>query len=189
MSALPVAITEQDAQALIARLAGIAPGRHWVVTCYLKLEPRDRTRGKYLIKLKTRAKGLLLNYESQPEIAANVKQVLDYLEQPNHLPRARAIAIFASRELQLFETLPLPHVHRSRLAVAHEPLVRELLGLEEEIGTILTAVYDRTAARFFEVTAYDCAELPGLAGIDASHAGKFHGVHSGVPLGSAGEHN
>jgi len=189
MSALPAAITEQDARATIARLAGIAPGRDWVVSCYLKLEPRDRTRGKYLIKLKTRAKGLLLNYEGQPEIAANLQQVLDYLEQPNHLPRARAIAIFASRALDLFEALPLPHVHRSRLAVSHEPLVRELLGLEEEFGTILAVVYDRTAARFFEVTAYDCAELPALAGIDASRAGKFHGAHGGVPGGSAGERN
>ncbi len=189
MSALPAAITEQDARATIARLAGIAPGRDWVVSCYLKLEPRDRSRGKYLIKLKTRAKGLLLNYEGQPEIAANLQQVLDYLEQPNHLPRARAIAIFASRALDLFEALPLPHVHRSRLAVSHEPLVRELLGLEEEFGTILAVVYDRTAARFFEVTAYDCAELPGLAGIEASRAGKFHGAHSGVPGGSAGERN
>src|SRR5216117_680046 len=189
MSFLPAAITEQDAQATIARLAGIAPGRDWVVSCYLKLEPRDRTRGKYLIKLKTRAKGLLLNYEGHPEIAANLQQVLDYLEQPNHLPRARAIAIFASRALDLFEALPLPHVHRSRLAVSHEPLVRELLGLEEEFGTILAVVYDRTAARFFEVTAYDCAEVPGLAGIEASRAGKFHGAHSGVPGGSAGERN
>jgi peptide chain release factor subunit 1 len=189
MSALPAGITEQDARATIARLAGIPPGRDWVVSCYLKLEPRDRTRGKYLIKLKTRAKGLLLNYEGQPEIAAAVQQVLDYLEQPNHLPRARGIAIFASRALELFEALPLPHVHRSRLAVAHEPLVRELLGLEEEFGTILAVVYDRTAARFFDVTAYDCAELPGLAGIEASRAGKFHGAHSGVPGGSAGERN
>src|SRR5207247_2937443 len=185
------AILERDAEATIARLARIAPGRDWVVSCYLKLEPRDRSRGKYLIKLKTRAKGLLLNYEGQPEIAANLQQVLDYLEQPNHLPRARAIAIFASRALDLFEALPLPHVHRSRLAVSHEPLVRELLGLEEEFGTILCVVYDRTAARFFEVTAYDCVERPGLPGIESSRAGKFHGgARSGAPSGgSIGEYN
>ncbi|MGH7521130.1 MAG: hypothetical protein ACREMI_07610 [Gemmatimonadales bacterium] len=188
MSALPAAITEQDAKAVVARLAAIAPGSHWVVSCYLKLEPRDRMRGKYLIKLKTRAKGLLLSYQDQPAIAANLKQVLEYLEEPNHLPRSRAIAIFASRELDLFEALPLPHVHRSRLAVAHEPLVRELLVLEEEFGTILAVVYDRTAARFFEVTAYDCVELPGLAGIESSRAGKFHG-HAATPFGSAGERN
>ena len=176
MSALPAAITEQDVRAAALRLAAIAPGNYWVVSCYLKLEPRDRTRGKYLIKLKTRAKGL-----AEPAVAADLQQVLEYLEQPNHLPRSRAIAIFASRALGLFEALPLPHVHRSRLAVAHEPLVRELLALEEEFGTILAVVYDRTAARFFEVTAYDCVELPGLAGIEASRAGKFHG--------RAGEHN
>src|SRR5258705_3636170 len=173
---LSAAITEQDVQDAIARLARVEPGLHWVVSCYLKLEPRDRPRGKYWIKVKPGAKGLLRNYEDQPAVAANLEQVVDYLEQPNHLPRARAIAIFASRELALFDVLPLPHVHRSRLAVSHEPLVRELLGLEEEFGTILAVVYDRTAARFFEVTAYDCIELPGLAGIETTRAGKFHGA-------------
>src|SRR6266480_5540413 len=192
---LSAAITEQDVQDAIARLARVEPGLHWVVSCYLKLEPRDRTRGKYLIKMKTRAKGLLRDYEDQPAVAANLEQVVDYLEQPNHLPRARAIAIFASRELALFEVLPLPHVHRSRLAVSHEPLVRELLVLEEEFGTILAVVYDRTAARFFEVTAFDSVELPAIAGIDASRAGKFHGsdqrqvlARGGTPSGSAGEY-
>src|SRR6266516_5227535 len=198
MSAPPLsaAITEHDVQDAIARLARVEPGLHWVVSCYLKLEPRDRTRGKYLIKMKTRAKGLLREYEDQPAVAANLEQVVDYLEQPNHLPRARAIAIFASRELALFDVLPLPHVHRSRLAVSHEPLVRELLGLEEEFGTILAVVYDRTAARFFEITAYDCIELPGLSGIESSRVGKFHGgnqrlvmARGGTPSGSAGEYN
>ena len=203
MSALPAAITEQDAQAAIARLASIGPGRHWVVTCYLKLEPRDRTRGKYLIKMKNRVRERAaqlarqtLSHEDREAIAASLRQVLEYLEEPNHLPRSRAIAIFAARELALFEALPLPHVHRSRLAVDHQPLVRELLGLEEEFGTILTVVYDRTAARFFEVTAYDCVERPGLAGLDTSRAGKFHGgnqrqvmARGGTPSGSAGEHN
>ncbi len=203
MSALPAAITEQDARAAIARLAAIEPGRHWVLTCYLKLEPRDRTRGKYLIKMKNRVREReaqlarqSLSHEDREAIAASLRQVLNYLEEPNHLPRARGFAIIASRELGLFETLPLPHVHRSRLAVDHQPLVRELLGLEEEFGTILTVVYDRTAARFFEVTAYDCIERPGLAAIHASRAGKFHGGHqrqvmvrAGTPSGSAGEHN
>lgn len=203
MSALPAAITERDAHDAVARLAAIAPGDHWVVSCYLKLEPRDRTRGKYLIKMKNRVREREaalarqpLSHNDREAIAASLRRVLDYLEEPNHLPRARAIAIFASRELGLFEAIPLPHVHRSRLAVAREPLVKELLVLEEEFGTILAVVYDRTAARFLEVTAYECVELPGLAGIDASRAGKFHGSHQrlvmargGTPSGSAGEHN
>ena len=203
MSALPAAITEQDAQDAIARLAAVQPGNHWVVSCYLKLEPKDRTRGKYLIKMKNRVKEREaalarqpLSHQERAAIAQTLRQVLEFLEEPSHLPRARAIAIFASQELQLFEALPLPHVHRSRLAVAREPLVRELLVLEEEFGTILAVIYDRTAARFFELTAYETVELPGLAATDASRAGKFHGAsqrqvlsRAGTPSGSAGEHN
>jgi peptide subunit release factor 1 (eRF1) len=203
MSALPAAITERDARDAVARLVAIQPGDHRVVSCYLKLEPRDRTRGKYLIKMKNRVREReaalsrqSLSHREREAIAHSLRQVLDYLEEPNHLPRSRAIAIFASRELGLFEVLPLPHVHRSRLAVAREPLVREALVLEEEFGTILAVVYDRTAARFFEITAYDAVELPGLAAIDASRAGKFHGAsqrqimaRGGTPSGSAGEHN
>src|SRR5262245_44051915 len=203
MSALPAAITERDARDAVARLAAIQPGNHWVVSCYLKLEPRDRTRGKYLIKMKNRVKERQAELSRQPlshqdreGIAQALREVLDYLEEPNHLPRARGIAIFTSRELGLFEVLPLPHVHRSRLAVAREPLVRELLALEEEFGTILAVVYDRTAARFFEIPAYDTVELPAVPALDVSRAGKFHGAsqrqvlaRAGTPSGSAGEHN
>jgi len=188
MRTLPALVTEQDVHAAVQRLATIDPGPYWVVTCYLKLEPRDRTRGKYLIKMKNRVKGAAdalskqsLGHADREAIAADLQRVLNYLEEPNHLPSTRAIAIFASQGLDLFETLPLPHVHRSRLAVDHEPLVRELVALDEEFGTILVVVYDRTAARFFEVTAYDCLELTALPAIDASRASKFHG--------SAGEHN
>jgi len=203
MSTVLAAVTEQDVRAAVQRLAAVDPGMYWVVTCYLKLEPRDRTRGKYLIKMKNRVKDASaaltrqsLRHADREAIAADLERVLAYLEEPNHLPSTRAIAIFASRGLDLFEALPLPHVHRSRLAIDREPLVRELVALDEEFGTILVIVYDRTAARFFEVTAYGCVELTSLAGIEASRAGKFHGSHqrqvmarAGTPSGSAGEHN
>src|SRR5438034_576213 len=201
MSTLPALVTEQDVHAAVQRLATIDPGPYWVVTCYLKLEPRDRTRGKYLIKMKNRVKQAAdalskqsLGHVEREAIAADLQRVLDYLEEPNHLPSTRAIAIFASQGLDLFETLPLPHVHRSRLAVEHEPLVRELVALDEEFGTILVVVYDRTAARFFEVSAYDCVELTALPAIDASRASKFHGseqrqvmTRAGTPSGSRSE--
>src|SRR5438094_6838984 len=110
MSAIPTAITEPDAQAVLARLASIAPGPHWVVTCYLKLEPRDRSRGKYLIKMKNRVRESeaalarqALTHQDREVISAALREVLDYLEEPSHLPSARAIAIFASRQLGLFE--------------------------------------------------------------------------------------
>jgi len=120
--------------------------------------------------------------------------VLHYFEDPTHLPPARGIALFACGKLNLFQALALPHVHRSRLALAPVPLIRELVALEEEFGTILVAACDRTGARFFEVTAFDVVELPAVAALDASRGGKFHGsgqaiARAGVHVGSAGEHN
>ncbi len=192
---------ERDLRASVAGLAAIPAGPHWVVSCYLKLEPRDKTRGKYLIKMKNRVRETATALARRPleradreAIAADLGRVLAYFEDPGRLPSTRGIGIFASQGLQLFEALALPHVHRSRLGVDRVPLVRELVALEEEFGTILVAVCDRTAARFFEVTAFDCAELTSLAGVDASRGGKFHGsrqvmARAGTPSGSAGEHN
>jgi peptide chain release factor subunit 1 len=87
-------------------------------------------------------------------------------------------------------------VHRSRLGVSREPLVRELAALEEEFGTILVVVHDRTSARFFVVTAYEAEELPALPALDASRTNKFHGGQQrqqtgrgSTPAGTAGEHN
>ena len=188
-TAVPI---ERDLSASVAALGAIAPGPHWVVSCYLKLEPRDKTRGKYLIKMKNRVRETVTALARQPleradreAIAADLGRVLQYFDDPGHLPSTRGIAIFASQGLRLFEALALPHVHRSRLGVDRVPLVRELVALEEEFGTILVAVCDRTAARFFEVTAFDCVELTALAGIEASRGSRFHAM----PSGSAGEHN
>ena len=44
---------------VLERLTRVRPGKHRVVSCYLKLEPRDRPRGKYLIKVKNRVKHAL----------------------------------------------------------------------------------------------------------------------------------
>ncbi|HMJ57567.1 MAG TPA: hypothetical protein VK467_00390 [Gemmatimonadales bacterium] len=190
MSRQAVVPIERDLSASVAALAAIEPGPHWVVSCYLKLEPRDKTRGKYLIKMKNRVRETVTTLTTRPleradreAIAADLGRVLEYFEDPGHLPSTRGIAVFASRGLGLFEALSLPHVHRSRLRVDHVPLVRELVALEEEFGTILVAVCDRTAARFFEVTAFDCTELTALAGVEASRGSRFHAVSG------AGEHN
>src|SRR6266545_222665 len=192
MTAAPAVPTAHDVRSEVARLAGMAPGSHWVVSCYLKLEPRDKTRGKYLIKMKNRVREATAGLARRPlgraereAIAVDLERVLAYFDDPGRLPPSRGIAIFACRDLGLFEALALPHVHRSRLAVERTPLIRELVALEQEFGTILVAACDRTAARFFEVMAFDSVELTSLAGIEASRGGRFHAAASG----SAGEHN
>src|SRR6184192_3970852 len=199
MTALPVSVGETAVREAVGRLSAVEPGPYEIVSCYLKLEPRDKARAKYLIKIKNRIKQRASDLERRPldhtqreSVRADLDRLRRYFEEPSRLPSARGIALFACGALDLFEALPLPHVHRSRLAVAPVPLVRELVALEEEFGTILVAACDRTSARFFEVTAYDVVELPSLTA-EATRPGKFHGERQAkrghMLAGGFGEHN
>src|SRR5881628_2935754 len=199
MTAVPVVPSEHAVRDAIERLSRVEPGPFQVLSCYLKLEPRDKERGKYLIKMKNRVKRVesdlarrALDHAQREATAADLARVLHYFEEPTHLPPARGIALFACGRLDLFEALALPHVHRSRLAVAPVPLIRELVALDEEFGTILVAACDRTGARFFQVTAYDVVELPSLTA-EATRPGKFHGERQAkrgnMLAGGFGEHN
>jgi peptide chain release factor subunit 1 len=165
----------------------VQPGRQRVVSCYLKLEPRDRSRGKYLIKLKNRARSLIeglgrigLDRDIEDAVRRDIERVVEYLRVPANLPATQGIAVFACSGIDLFEAIPLPVVHRSRLSVDTSPLVRELASLEDEFGRILTAVVDRTGARFFEVTAFDARELPSLHS-PSTRGKRFHGDGDGAP--------
>ncbi len=195
MTATPAPASLGAVQDVVRRLAAVAPGSYRVVSCYLKLEPRDKTRGKYLIKMKNRVRNAAAALEHEPleravreQVAADLERVRRYVEEPGRLPPARGIALFACEALGLFEVVPLPHVHRSRLRVEATPLVRELVSLEQEFGMILVAACDRASARFFAVTAFDVAALPGLTA-EATRAGKFHagspaGTHAALAGGS-----
>jgi peptide subunit release factor 1 (eRF1) len=174
---------------VLERLTQIVTGKHRVVTCYLKLEPRDRSRGKYLIKVKNRVKSALhalprlgLERAVTEAVARDLDRVQQYLRSPGNLPSTQGVAIFACEGIGLFETVPLPVVHRSRLAVDASPLVRELASVEDEFGRLLTVVLDRTSARFFEVTAYDTLELPGLRA-NSTRGKRFHGDQDGPGWG------
>jgi peptide chain release factor subunit 1 len=187
-------------RSVVDRLVQIDPRGHWVVSCYLKLEPRDRARGKYVIKLKNRLKahqalfeGLGLERGVREAVVRDLTRVRDYLADPGNLPTGRGIAIFAAEPLELFEAIPLPEVFRSRLAVDRTLLVRELAALDDEFGRVVCAVYDRTSARVFEVTAFGVEERAGLAAVDATRTGRFHGTATvsrpGPGMAASGEHN
>ncbi len=180
----------------LTRLTRVRPGKHRIVSCYLKLEPRDRSRGKYLIKLKNRVRaaeqsleGLGLDRAQRETVVRDLHRIQDYLKNPSQLPATQGLAIFASEPLDLFEVVPLPLVHRSRLAVDRTPHVRELASVEDEFGRLLTVVLDRTAARFFEVTAFEAREVADLRA-DNTRGGKFHSDRQGAPgRGEQAHHN
>jgi len=195
MMARKVATPARGLAAQLARLDEVRPGRHRVVTCYLKVEPRDRARGKYLIKVKNRVRALeqalpalALDRDVVEGVRADFARVVEFLRLPGNLPATQGLAIFACGPRKLWEVVPLPSVHRSRLAVDRSPLVRELASAEDEIGRILTVVLDRTAARFFRVTAFEAREEGGLTA-PATRGGRFRGDQDGPGWGEHNYHN
>ena len=167
----------------------VRPGKHRVVTCYLKLEPRDRARGKYLIKVKNRirelekvAPALGLDRDGSGEAVRADLRAGPRLAQgtPTRLPATQGLAIFACGPLKLFEVVPLPSVHRSRLAVD-----RTAAGARAGLGggrvrPLLTVVLDRTAARFFEVTAFGAEEVDDLRA-SSTRGGRYHSDRQDAP--------
>ncbi len=174
----------------LERLNNFRAGRNRVVTCYLKLEPRDRTRGKYLIKVKNRIKtvsesldGSDLSRVAREAVRADLARLDDFLQQPGNLPATRGLAVFLCGPLDLFEVVPLPKVYRSRVVIDRHPLIRELAAVEDEFGRLLTVVADRALARIFEVTAFDVTEVGSF------EAGNARTKRFSSQSGRWGEHN
>jgi peptide subunit release factor 1 (eRF1) len=145
-----------------------------------------------LIKLKNRIKAAVnglprlgLDREISEPVLRDLKRIQQFLRTPGNLPSTQGVAVFACEKIELFEAVALPVIHRSRLAIDGTPLVRELASVEDEFGRLLTAVVDRASARFFEVTAYNTRELPGLRS-NSTRGKRFHGDQDGS--GGWGEH-
>jgi peptide chain release factor subunit 1 len=177
-AAAPRVVTELSP--LIEGLAAIAPGHHYVLSCYLRLGPHDRSRARYLTEIRTRLRALArdpmylsLSPDERGEVDRGAAQLLDYLGTPARLPHARGLALFVCASLGLFAAVPLPRVHKTRLMLDDTPWIAELVALEDEFEPVLVALIDRTHARFFETTPMAASELSGLVE-PAGRAGKFH---------------
>jgi peptide chain release factor subunit 1 len=178
------------------RLTRIKAGKAPIVSCYLKIEARDRARGKYLIKLKNRIRAaqeglsaLGFTEAEQAAVAKDLARLLQELQNAASLPATQGVAVFISSPLKLFEVVALPTVYRSRLVVDRTPLVRELLAAEDEVGRLLTVVMDRTSARIYDVTAFGAKEVADLRA-EATRGGRFRSDRHGAPgIGEHGYHN
>jgi peptide subunit release factor 1 (eRF1) len=177
----------QPTREVLARLSGLhAPGCP-VVTCYIRLGPQDRIRTRYRLAVREVVHTARTAVD-QPEVAHDYRtQVLreldrieDFLTDASRLPHAPGIGIFACEAIHLFEVVPLPRVLKTRLRVAERPQVAELLATVADFGRILVVAFDRTHARFFEVSPFAVAELSGLVA-GASRGGKFHSDRADSP--------
>ncbi len=177
-------------------ILSMKPGKHPVISCYLKLEERDRVKKKYLTKAKNRVKELEYALPSmgwdkheQDAIRADLARVLDYLGDDSLLPDSQGIAIFACKATGLFDIRPLPRVHRSRLVVDRTPLVRELAASQSEFGKLFTVTLDRTSALIWEVTAYE-AKVVQKVTWEVTRGGRYHAAGArGDATGEFAFHN
>ncbi len=171
----------------LQRLVRVQAGQHWIVSCYLKLEPRDRIRGKYLIKLKNRIRQVTdtlpaegLSRDEMGEVRADLDRLVDAIRAPEGLPHTQGLAVFACGALDLFEMIPLPRVYRSRLLVARTALVRELAAIEDEVGRLLAVFIDKAGATIYEVNAFEARALDTIPSSRA-RGRRYHFDRHGAP--------
>lgn len=171
----------------LERLANVPPGPHAVVSCYVRLEPWDRTANRYLLTWKAKARAL----EADPRVAAlareerlalerDLARIGGYLQHLRRLPHARGLALFACEALDLFLVVPLPRVHRTRVVLDDNPRIAELVAAIEETRPVILAVLDRAVARFFTVSPAGAEELPG-AFTASGPGGKYRGDRKDAP--------
>ena len=183
-----------DVVVALRELLALGDRAGWVVSCYQKLEPGDRSGEKYRIKLKNRLRAaserldiLGYSHDEREGIRGALDRVEEFFGQSSNLEGSRGLALFVAPKL--FRGVPLPWVLRSRVLVDRTAVVGELVALTEEGTRLLAVVTDRRAARFFDVGLLGAVELEGLASPGSTRGGRFHSTEKSLPrLGGAGEY-
>ncbi len=183
-SKVPALTADQE---LIQRLSQIEAPTPTIVSCYLKLDVAARRKRSFLVDLLNRVRDLEsivgaldLDRPLRAQVSADVERIVRWLAAPKNLPDTAGVAVFASKSLRLFEVVPLPRVHRNRIAVDTRPLLQELLDARETLGHYLGVLLDRSRARFFHVSATGTRELNALVPL-SRRGGKFHSDRADAP--------
>jgi peptide subunit release factor 1 (eRF1) len=181
---------------VLSRLHAIRSDAPRVLTCYVRLDEPARHGGRFLFEVKGRVQALHhwletagLSHAVREGVEADLAELVEWLEQPKHLPHAPGLALFLCGELGLFDVIPLGRVHRTRVDLDRTPLLQELVGAQETLGRYLGVLLDRRHARFFDVGSLDTLELSCLAPI-GRRGGKFVADRADAPgWGEGSYHN
>ena len=187
----PEALNERgagsDLESLIQHLTRVPAGKHQIVSCYVRLNARDRAGDAYLIELKDRIKALRddpvllgLGHDQRVRLERDLSRILDHLTPPADLPHVPGVAMFACEELGLFSVVALPRVHRTRVILDDTPWITELVDAAGEVEPVLVVILGRAHARFLAVTATESKELSCLTAV-STRGGKFHSDRGDAP--------
>ncbi|MEO0157515.1 MAG: host attachment protein [candidate division WOR-3 bacterium] len=165
----------------INALAGYKAGGP-VVSLYLKLGPQDRAGSNYKITFKNLFRTQMERLEDRGFSKADIEKakrlmakVKDFLDSPKNLEGCGAIALFAGDNL--FEVFKLPYGYMDRMVVDANPLIRGLVAMTEEMGTIYAVALDSKIAKFFRAEA---AEVEEAGEMKAAEAGTLSGERPGM---------
>ncbi len=168
---------------VIERLLNFKPEDHLVVNLYLRLGVEERTDRKYLRTYKDLVKAqreYLRERQLKEEVLKSVeedfKRLEDFLSDPENLKGCRGIALFSCSNRGLFEVVKLPYVYRNRLVLSHDPLIREIAAIDEDLGRVGLVLIDRKHVRFFLM---DLEGFPEIADFLEPLATRAHRFHSG----------
>lgn len=165
----------------LERLLSFKPDGFLVSSLYLKLDVESRTDRKYLRTFKDLVKTQKeylekrgLRKEVYSSVEEDFKRFEEFLSEPDNLKGGRGIALFSSSAGGLFEVVKLPYVYKNRLMVATDPLVREIVAIDEELGRVGVLLIDRKHVRFFLMNLVGLEEVVDFLEPLATRAHKFH---------------
>jgi peptide chain release factor subunit 1 len=141
----------------LRRLSQVRLDRPVVLSLYLNLDPAEfatpPARATAVRSLLDEAERRLrdldgLSHQDRADLEASLKRAAALLERDLPTEGAQGVAVFSSESAGLFETVRLPRPVRSRVAIAHSPLVGPLARLERRERWCV-ALVSRRDARIF----------------------------------------
>jgi peptide subunit release factor 1 (eRF1) len=182
-----LAAEPQAIQGSLERLATLRAPANLVVTAYVRLEVNDRIRNRFRIAVRDAGRAVRMAVDQpgiphpdREAILRDMSRIEQWLSNTNQMPQGPGMALFACEGLELFEAVPLPRVHRTRVLLADRPCLAEALTVARTAGRIVAALLDRAHARFFEMDAFGVRELPAVI-TATTRGGKYHSDRQDSP--------
>jgi peptide subunit release factor 1 (eRF1) len=189
----PLMAMPASSRETLERLAGIRAPRRSVVTCYIRLDVEDRTRRRYLLRVRREVQRIEATLDQlglppgeELHLRRDLARIVEQVSNAARLPHTPGVLLVACEALGVFEIVPLSRVRQTRILIDDTAQLAELASSLEATGRMLVAVVDRAHARFFAVTPQDSQELPGLI-TPSRRGGKYQADRKDSP--GWGEHD